>query len=359
MKSLSLKAYPQLAAYEVASCYRLTAISKASGILRHYRRSLRKNPKTRAPYVKRLSLTDCYAFKIEGHRLRLTLRAYEYAHIDLNPHTLSMISARPLRSVMLTTQTLSIAYSKDVVEITPGGFVGLDRNLNNVTTADSARVIQRYDLSRATDFKAKCRETKSRFTRNDARTRRAIFGKYGKIQSNRVAWILNNVSSSIVKAAKENEYAIVMEDLKGIRKLYRKGNGQGANYRAKLNSWSYYELQRQIEYKARWDGIPVIYVAARGTSAKCSTCGSKTFPNEDRTLYCPACKTHDDRDVNAARNILAKGVLRFGTDGPSGEAMVEEPEAARRQSSQSMTGRQPSTLLSNEHTPRVVRTKRK
>jgi transposase len=27
-----------------------------------------------------------------------------------------------------------------------------------------------------------------------------------------------------------------------------------------------------------------------------------------------------DRDVNAARNILAEGVLRFGTNGPPGEA---------------------------------------
>ncbi len=69
-----------------------------------------------------------------------------------------------------------------------------------------------------------------------------------------------------------------MEDLKGIRKLYRRGNGQGRKYRRKMNSWSFYELQRQIEYKARWLGLPVEYVKAGGTSSKCAVCGSKLVP---------------------------------------------------------------------------------
>jgi putative transposase len=139
-----------------------------------------------------------------------------------------------------------------------------------------------------------------------------------------------NASSSIIRQAEEKRLAIVMEDLKGIRRLYRKGNGQGTNYGARLNSWSYYEFQRQIEYKARWEGIPVIYVSARGTSAKCSKCGSRTYPNEDRTLYCPECRTDVDRDENAARNIMVKGALRFGANGPPGEAMVAEREQGRR-----------------------------
>src|SRR2546428_11317110 len=83
-----------------------------------------------------------------------------------------------------------------------------------------------------------------------------------------------------------------------IRKLYRKGNGQGTTYRARLNSWSFYELQRQIEYKARWEGIPVAYVAARGTSVNCSICGSRTYPNGRRTLFCANCDISIDRDVN-------------------------------------------------------------
>ena len=328
MESLCAKAYHQLGQYDVATYYRLTAISKAAGILRTYRKSLRKNPSTKVPCVKKLHLTDCYGFKIQGKSLRLTLRAHEYAYIELNGHSLAAFSGCTPRSVTLTPRTLSIAYAKEVVEKTPAGVIGIDRNLDNVTIASSGGEVRCFDLSKVTQIKGVYREIRSHLHRSDVRIRRGVFGKYGALQRHRVGWILNNVSSSIVKLAKEKKSGIAMEDLEGIRKLYRKGNGQGANYRARLNSWSYYELQREIEYKSKWDGIPVIYVAARGTSAKCSMCGSKTIPNENRTLYCPACKTQTDRDVNAAKNILARGVLRFGTDGPSGEAMVEEPEGS-------------------------------
>jgi len=133
------------------------------------------------------------------------------------------------------------------------------------------------------------------------------------------------VSKRIVENAKTKRYGIVMERLTGIRRLYRKGNGQSRNYRARMNSWSYGELQRQIEYKARWEGVKVIYVPARNTSKRCSICGYKTLESTQRQLWCPKCGTILDRDENAARNLAAGG-LRFSPDGPPGEAMVEERE---------------------------------
>jgi putative transposase len=95
-----------------------------------------------------------------------------------------------------------------------------------------------------------------------------------------------------------------------------------------MNSWSFSELRRQIEYKAKWEGIPVVYVDAHGTSAKCSKCGDKMFPEENRMLKCSKCGLIIDRDVNAARNILAEGVLRFGTNDPPGEARGTMQERA-------------------------------
>ena len=324
MKSLSMKAYHQLSAYDAPTYYRLTAISRAAGILRNYRKELKRNRSARVPYVTRLSLTDCYGFRVIHRLVRLPVRKGEYVFIVLNDHTLRTISGRTPRSLTLTANGLSICLSKETAEIEPVGAIGIDRNLDNVTTADSDGSILRHDLGRATEVKARSRETKRHFKRNDVRIRRVVYGKYGRIQRNRVAWLLHNVSASIVKRAKEKRFGVVMENIEGIRRLYRKGNGQGTTYRARLNSWSFYELQRQIEYKARWEGVPVSYVAARGTSVNCSICGSRitTYPNGRRTLHCPRCDTSIDRDVNAARNILAKGGVRFTPDGP--------PEVARK-----------------------------
>lgn len=44
MQSLSKKAYHQLKRYDIPTRYRLTAISKATGILRNYRKTLKKHP---------------------------------------------------------------------------------------------------------------------------------------------------------------------------------------------------------------------------------------------------------------------------------------------------------------------------
>ena len=90
-----------------------------------------------------------------------------------------------------------------------------------------------------------------------------------------------------------------------------------------MNSWSFYELQRQIEYKARWLGLPVKYVKANGTSSKCAKCGSNMVPEEHRMLFCSRCNVAVDRDINAAKNILARGT-RVVPVGAAGEAMVEE-----------------------------------
>ncbi len=123
-------------------------------------------------------------------------------------------------------------------------------------------------------------------------------------QSDLVIHILNNASKKIVSRGQ----GIVLEDLTGIRNQYRKGNKQGKKSRARMNGWSFYEMRRQIEYKARFESLPVILVDPRNTSAQCSECGARLVSEENRQMYCERCDVHVDRDVNASRNILARGM---------------------------------------------------
>ena len=328
LKALSLKAYKQLATYDAMSYYKLCAISSATGILRNYRRTARQRKNPTTPYVRRLRLTTCYGFKIKDGCLLLPYHPKKAIRIPLTPHIQSTIRNHPVRSVTLTKDKLSLTYAKQVAEVTPDGFIGIDSNLNNVTLAGTDGSIVKHDLSDATRVKATYREVRSRMRRNDVRIRREITGKYGWKEQEKVKRILHQASKMIVQQAKQGGFGIVMERLTGVRKLYQRGNGQGGWYRGRMNSWSYAELQRQIEYKARWEGLPVIYVHPHGTSAKCSICGSRMarIPEENRTLKCPLCRVSVDRDVNAARNILARGV-RFAPIALPVEAMVQEPSS--------------------------------
>jgi putative transposase len=329
LKSLSMKAYGQLAIYDVMSYYKLCAISKATGILRNYRKATRKNPETKEPCARLPQLTTCYGFKIRAKAevLLLPFKPKQPLPIPLNTHTLRVLSepSIQIRSVTLTDEQLSISYAKDVKQIQPHGLIAIDRNLDNLTVADSnGQVTRNDDLAKATEVKSIYREIGSHMQRSDLRIRRRVTGKYGRKQREKVKQILHHASKQIILDAKRKQFGIVMEKLTGIRKLYHKGNRQGGGYRGMMNSWSYFELQRQIEYKAKWEGIPVIYVNPKGTSVTCSICGSRMKPEQNRQLKCQSCGFTVDRDVNAARNILARGV-RFAPIALPVEAMVQEP----------------------------------
>ena len=73
--------------------------------------------------------------------------------------------------------------------------------------------------------------------------------------------------------------------------------------------WS--EFVRQLEYKALWYGRELIGIDRWYPSSKrCSDCGytMSKMPISVREWVCPECGSIHDRDINAARNVLAAGL---------------------------------------------------
>ena len=77
LRRLSLLSYNQLAQYDSPSCYKLSAISRASGILAARKKSLRRGLQTRNPYAVRQQLVSCYSFKTKKRRTRDSSRKRE------------------------------------------------------------------------------------------------------------------------------------------------------------------------------------------------------------------------------------------------------------------------------------------
>jgi putative transposase len=307
LKSLSTVSYHRLKEFKTDSRYRLCAISRAAGILRNYN-NLSKKHKVRTPYCRRAGLTICYGIRV-NQMGELSLPGG--FNIPLNKHVLRTLSepGLRLRSATLTESTLNIAYSKEIPTVECRGLIGVDKNLYNITAADSLHNVLVYNTARVVAVKTAAKHTAARFKRDDNRIRRRISSKYGRIQRHRTQWLLHNTSKRLVDHASKNRLGIVLENINGIRKLYRKGNGQGRKYRGRLNAWSYYELDREISYKASWNGLRVIHVNPNGTSGKCSVCGDRmVFSKESRTLHCPSCGYYVDRDVNAAE-VQPKGTV--------------------------------------------------
>ena len=332
LKALSTNSYHYLDRYDILSYYKLHAISRASGILQNRKKSIKRGFKTKTPYLKRSMIISCYGFKIDWNYgvLKIPLGGRSYFDIKLNNFVLKTISTLKVHSFSISSLgKLSISYSKPITEqIECTSIVGLDRNLSNVTIGNIDKTT-RYDLQKCNEIIDNTKSIYKSFNRNDHRIRKQIYAKYGNRRKNRVKQILHKVSKNIVNELKENKQGVAFEKLTFIRRLYQKGNGQGNNYRGKMNAWSFAEIKRQIKYKAEWEGIKVIELSSRDTrytSSVCFKCGKRSqYYKLTRLMSCNDCHLVIDRDVLAAINIAKKGDDVFHRSKClSGEAMVVE-----------------------------------
>jgi putative transposase len=295
--------------YLCLSYYKLCAISRAAGILAARKKSLRRGICSKNPYSIKPQLISCYGFKVDRGSLCIPLGDRKYRSISLNKHTLSTLSVPTVmvRSFTLSIHKLSLCISKEVSEVVCTATVGVDRNLRRLTCGDSGRVVH-YDLSKAVAIADATRDIIASFKRADIRIIRKIASKCGSRRRNRTFQLLHHTTKRLVDDAFKNRRAIVLEDIRGVRHLYRKGNLQSRSFRARMNSWSFGEAKRQIEYKSRWIGLPIINLTRRetmGTSVTCPRCGERlqSDRNHLRELWCRKCENWMDRDVVAAVNI--------------------------------------------------------
>jgi transposase len=93
--------------------------------------------------------------------------------------------------------------------------------------------------------------------------------------------------------------------LKGIRMRVRARKSQ----RTVLHSWSFFQLQAFIAYKARQVGIPVVLVNPRNTSRTCPACGHIAKANRatQAAFTCVRCGCAGHADTIAAGNIRVLG----------------------------------------------------
>jgi putative transposase len=83
------------------------------------------------------------------------------------------------------------------------------------------------------------------------------------------------------------------------------------------------QFRSLLACKAAWAGRQYIAVNPAYTSQTCSGCGHRQpMPLAARVYHCPRCRSSLDRDWNAARNILALGLQRIGSQSVEAPAVT-------------------------------------
>jgi putative transposase len=102
-------------------------------------------------------------------------------------------------------------------------------------------------------------------------------------------------------------------DLICIEDLNVNALARGQHARA-IHDVAFSEVRRQLTYKGNWYGKILIEVDRWYPSSKtCSACRHTVegLRLDERRWGCPACGSWHDRDVNAARNLLAEGLRQL------------------------------------------------
>ncbi|MFF5228727.1 RNA-guided endonuclease InsQ/TnpB family protein [Dactylosporangium sp. NPDC000521] len=183
------------------------------------------------------------------------------------------------------------------------GAVGVDAGLNSLLTLSTGEKItsprherrDRAALARAQGNLAR----KEKGSANRAKARLKVAGVHARITDRRRDH-LHKLSTRLVR---ENQ-TIVIEDLT-VRNMVKNHHLARAVCDA---AWR--QFRTMLEYKTQWHGRTLVAVDRWFPSSKlCSVCGAlaERMPLHVRSWTC-RCGTIHDRDVNAARNILAEGL---------------------------------------------------
>ncbi|GAA2409787.1 RNA-guided endonuclease TnpB family protein [Actinomadura vinacea] len=185
-----------------------------------------------------------------------------------------------------------------------GGAVGVDAGLEDLLTLSTGEKIINPRHERGDRIRlAKAQRVLSRKAKGDganrAKARRRVARIHARIADRRRDF-LHKITTRLVR---ENQ-VVVIEDLAVGNMLKNRRLARA------IGDAAWREFRGMLEYKAAWYGREVIAVDRWFPSSKlCSACGTRRdeMPLDVRVWTCGCGRSHD-RDVNAAKNILAAGL---------------------------------------------------
>ena len=279
-------------------------------ILSKYNKDKRKNPEVKMPFLKKPILKWSYVgYGIRDNGL-IRLQCWDTKAIkmlvkaDISNEQYDLIKNGKIGGLRITQKNnkwiAQIAITiVDVKNIDSDIVMGIDIGIKVPAVCVTS--------NNKTGFFGNGRMNK--FYRRKFKTHKRKLGKFkkqnaiNKIKTKERQWMTYQdhcISKQIINFAIKNNVSIIkMEKLSGIRQKTSKSRKNNTY----IHTWSFFRLQKFIEYKAKKCGIQVIYVNPKYTSQICPNCGELNKA-EDRLYSCEKCGYSTHRDKVGAINIM-------------------------------------------------------
>jgi len=181
--------------------------------------------------------------------------------------------------------------------------VGLDMGLTSLVTLSTGEKITNHRHARTDHVRLKKAQQRLAKKQKGSANRRKARIKVARIYARIADRRRDQLHKLTTRLVHENQ-VIAVEDL-NVR-----GMQQNRKLARSISDASWTMMKQFLEYKCDWYGRELVVNDRWYPSTKtCFDCGHvvEKLPLEIREWVCPVCKVKHDRDVNAARNILAVG----------------------------------------------------
>ena len=209
---------------------------------------------------------------------------------------------------------LHISFTRKVPEVDISKFdniIGIDAGLRQIMTIYNPKTGQTFfkngqNIKKKRQNYAKKRQSlQSKNTKSAKRRLKELSGR-----ENRWMTDVNHYLSKTLVSENPNTL-IVVEDLTNV--TFDTVSHRKKENRYEHHSWSFYQLQQDIAYKAREHGSYLVKVNPAYTSQRCPKCGTIRKENRDKTnhiYHCNNCHYQSNDDRVAAMNIVQLGQLK-------------------------------------------------
>lgn len=202
----------------------------------------------------------------------------------------------------------SFSCEEDILPLKPTDKnVGIDLGIKSLVICSDNKTFENKNFYRKSENKLKYLQRqlskKQKGSSNRNKSRIKVAKLHEKISNQRSNY-LHNITKSLI-----NENQIIIAESLSVKNMIKN------HCLAKsIQDASWRELVRQLSYKAEWYGRTFYQIDRLFPSSK--TCNNCQFVLDKldlsvRSWSCPKCKTVLDRDLNAAKNILDKGLKDF------------------------------------------------